>query len=588
MFEKKVIFYLGKEKANSYSGVYHEDGLFFVIEIEEGVNETISLKINQYFKKGFQIESLADFDNLIVNLITELNLPSSFSIACGYLKKDNVFYLKTIGQGKIFIKRKDQFGLLLDKDNTASGQVEVDDVYIFTTLTMETLVNGEQGFFQVLKDYSFENLIEEIKLKYEEKDDSGVVCLFLKLKSYENIEEEDEEENQDSDSLIIEERPSLIKTNIKQLILGNLAKIKTNKKIFTFILTLVFFGLFFWSVILGYQRRNNKIYQQKINETYNLISQKLSLAEEVSFLNMARATILFKESQQEYDKLIKDLDKNLEKEKKVIEIKNLIQRAEERIFKKEKAQYEEFYDLAVDEKNISLSGWYLEENNLLLIDKLNARLYILSLAKKSLKKYQNNDFKKGELFALDNEEVYLFIKDKGIYRFFDSKLNKIIDYDKDWKNINDMKFYNGNLYLLDSGADEVWKYSRSGESFSSKSSYFKSGESVDLNLIKSLAIDGAVYLGGDNLVFKYISGIRENFKLDLPDSNFKISKIYTDKNLEKIYLWDKSQGKVYVLGKNGEFIEQIYSDILAKGKDMVVFRDEIYVLEGSRIYKIKN
>ncbi len=578
MLDKKVSFYLGKEKTDGYSGFFYDDGLFFVIEIEEGASETLSLKINQYFKKGFNIESLSDFDNLISQLITELNLPAFFSIACGYLKNNNVFYLKTIGKGKIFIKRDNKFGLLLDKDNTASGNGKVNDVFIFTTETLENLVNGEKGFLELLNNYQLEEIIEEIKLRNRENDDAGCVGLLLKLKQHEEIIDETIE-----DDLIMERKNSL-RNFIKNFYL----QLKTSKKIYTLILTLVLFGLFFWSVVLGYQRRINNIYQKKINESYELISQKTVLAEEVAFLNIERATILLKESKEEYNKLIQQVSKNKINDRKVQEMKKIINEAEKKIFKKEEAIVEEFYDLAIDNNNILISNFYLDEDNLLIIDKKNNQVYILSLEKKSLKKYQFNEIKQGSLFGLNNNEVYFYIKNKGIFKInTEEKIEKVVENDKDWKEIIDLKFYNDNLYLLDKQSDEIWKYLKSSESFSNKTSYFKKGESIDLFSIKSFAIDGAIYLTGNNLVLKYISGIREDFNLSLPDKEFNFYKIYTENNLEKLYFWDKKQGKVYITGKTGDYLEQINSQILKKAVDFVVYKSEIYLGEGTKILKIK-
>ena len=122
--------------------------------------------------------------------------------------------------------------------------------------------------------------------------------------------------------------------------------------------------------------------------------------------------------------------------------------------------------------------------------------------------------------------------------------------------------------------------------FYDKNSYFESGQAIDFSSINSLSIDGSVYLAGDSIVVKYTSGLRDGFRVDLPDSETNFNKVYTSKDSEKVYLWDKGKGVVYVIGKTGEYVEQINSGILSKGTDVVMYKDKTYVLAGSKIYKI--
>ena len=123
--------------------------------------------------------------------------------------------------------------------------------------------------------------------------------------------------------------------------------------------------------------------------------------------------------------------------------------------------------------------------------------------------------------------------------------------------------------------------------FGSKNSYFQSGQSIDLSQVNSLSIDGSVYLAGDAVMFKYTSGLRDGFKIDLPDGSTNINKIFTTRDLEKVYGWDKKKGIIYVMNKNGDYQEQVNSKILSTATDFVVYKDFIYVLQGSKIYKIE-
>ncbi|MCM8788021.1 MAG: hypothetical protein NC935_08250, partial [Candidatus Omnitrophica bacterium] len=359
---------------------------------------------------------------------------------------------------------------------------------------------------------------------------------------------------------------------------------KTSKKTLTFITVVCLFFVFIWSVFLGFQRRKNFINNEKIKLTKDLINQKLTTAEEVAFLNIDRALILIKESKDEIEKL-KQETKN--KTKEIKELEEMVEKIENKILKKDLKTYNEFFDLTVDDKNAKGDRFYLVDSNLLISNKEKGVIYNLSLEKKSLEKNQFSEIKSADLVAGFFDEIFFYKKDKGIYKIDnEKKLKRIIEKDSRWGKIIDMTLYNGNIYLLDKDKDEIWKYLKGEDVYSSISSYFRLGEAVDLGSINSMAIDGSIYLAGESLIFKYTSGKKEEFKINLPEKRLYFDKVFTTKDLEKIYLWDKSKGKVYVISKTGEYIEQINSEILSKGSDLVVYKDKIYVLKDSKIYII--
>ncbi|MEK9169266.1 MAG: hypothetical protein AAB788_00825, partial [Patescibacteria group bacterium] len=146
---------------------------------------------------------------------------------------------------------------------------------------------------------------------------------------------------------------------------------------------------------------------------------------------------------------------------------------------------------------------------------------------------------------------------------------------------------NGNIYLLDQGKNDIRKYMTTESGFGGGTSYFQLGQSINLSSVNSLTIDGSVYLAGDSVMFKYTSGLQDAFKTNLPDSNINTTKIFTSKDLEKIYAWDKKRGTIYIMGKNGDYQEQVNSKILSTASDLVVYKNSIYVLQGSKIYKIE-
>ncbi|MBI5127402.1 hypothetical protein HZA76_03015 [Candidatus Roizmanbacteria bacterium] len=580
MFKPDVAFYLGEQKKGGYSGIVSQDNLFFVIEIGSGISEEVGHRVLDFVKekiKGTRINNLSDFENFIINIIKEKNLPAGFSLASAYLK-DSILYLKTSGSGEVYIRRKGKLGLLIEGDATASGPVEDMDFFIFVTENFLNLVLGRQGLEKTFDHRSPTEIIDEITPGLKAKQDIGAVALFVNLKKIHDESFTGFPGGEVEEVMAFSWKDRLISTKQYLQAIGR-------QKTLTFITVFVLFLILLWSVVLGYQRRTSAGAQNKIKLARELVTQKLSTAEDVAYLNMSRALILISESKEEVAKLKKEIG---DKRKEAVELEQLVKETENKILKKEMRQYSEFFDLGVDDKNASGNRIYLDGETAFILDNKRSMIYKLSLEKKSLQKDRKSEVKSASLVAGFETETFFYAKGSGVFRIDkEGKLKKVIDNDKDWVEISGIYLYNGNIYLLDRGRDEVWKYLRGEDGYGSKNSYFESGQAIDLSSINSLGIDGSVYLVGDSIVIKYTSGLRDGFKIDLPDEDTSFSKVFTAKDLEKIYLWDKSKAVVYVLSKTGEYIEQVNSEILSKGSDMIVYKEKIYILVGNKIFKIE-
>ncbi|MFA6513368.1 MAG: hypothetical protein WCT34_04200 [Patescibacteria group bacterium] len=574
MFKQDIGFYLGHEKADGFSGFVDENNLFLAIEIETGITPDKGRELTSFIREKISaivIENLQQFDTFISNIIKEKNLPLGFSLSAGYLK-GNIFYLKSINQGKVYIRRNNKLALIAEGDQSASGYIKEEDIFVFTFVKFMNLLGEESGLNQKIDHRPISEIIDEITPALLAKDDQGTAALFIKLKKL----EEDVKPVND-----FFEKPGI---KMPAFSLKEFYNRFGQQKILTFITVFILGVILFWSVGLGYMRRSQESNQKKISLTRELISQKLDQAEQVSFLNMSSALSLIADSKDEVNKLKKEVGT---KNERIIGLDKMISDAENKILKKEEKNYTEFFDLTVDDKNAKGDKMYLNDGRLLVSDKNRGVLYELSLDKKSLDKDQSSGIKTSSLIALFEDKKYFYVMGEGLYQMVDGKVKKVIEYDKDWGKIVGMAVFNGNIYLLDQGKDGIWKYMSAQSGFGGKNSYFEPGQTIDLSQVNSLSIDGSVYLAGDSVMFKYTSGLRDEFKTNLPDSNVNINKIFTNKDSGKVYGWDKSRGTIYIMGKNGDYQEQVNAKILSTGTDFVVYKDEVYILLGSKIYKIK-
>src|SRR3989339_366259 len=274
MFKQEIGFYLGHEKTDGFSGFVDENNLFLTVEIETGITPEKGRELASFIREKIStasIENLQQFDYFISNIIKEKNLPSGLSFSAGFLK-GNIFYLKTVNQGRIYIRRNNKLVLLVKQDETSSGFVKEDDTFVFTFNKFMNLIGEEEGLNNKFDHRPIPEIIESITPESIAKDDQGVAALFLKFKRI-------GEEMKPANDFFEKPTNGLFKFNLKDYY-----QRFGQQRILTFITVFILGIILFWSVGLGVIRRKNVENQKKINLTRDLISQKLDKAEQVSIL----------------------------------------------------------------------------------------------------------------------------------------------------------------------------------------------------------------------------------------------------------------------------------------------------------------
>ncbi len=168
-----------------------------------------------------------------------------------------------------------------------------------------------------------------------------------------------------------------------------------------------------------------------------------------------------------------------------------------------------------------------------------------------------------------------------------------------WQRPRLTSIYAGNMYLLDSGLQQVLRY-RPGPDLSYSSApdqYFPPETPVDLSGVQDMGVDGNIWLLFTNgNVGKFLSGQRETFSLrGLPAPLERPTALFVgiDGNApaNNLYLTDGGQGVILQLDKSGQFIRQFRE---AEGRQLQglrsLFVDEaaakFYALTGSGLFQM--
>jgi hypothetical protein len=247
-----------------------------------------------------------------------------------------------------------------------------------------------------------------------------------------------------------------------------------------------------------------------------------------------------------------------------------------------------FFDLSLIDKKATADRFSYYKDFVTILDQKNKKAYVINAKNKNKLIFGFSQIK-NPTFAVYNGQTLFIFDPSGIYSSTNEQAaKKIITKDKDWQDIADFQVFNSNLYLLDRGSDEIYKYLPIEAGYSSKESYIKSGQQ-DLSRAKNLTIDYSLYLLGENGVYKYTSGLLDEFKADQSLDFPSLSRVYKGESNQKVFLLNSSEGKLNLLDKKGA-LEKVIVDKSLRGVNYFAAPNDTQVifLKNNQIYSLDN
>jgi hypothetical protein len=186
-----------------------------------------------------------------------------------------------------------------------------------------------------------------------------------------------------------------------------------------------------------------------------------------------------------------------------------------------------------------------------------------------------------------SDRAFILSGDK-VYEVGDEKRDVI---EKDWEGEALPYAYTGNFYVLDKGLSEIFRYSGTGLDFSSKSEWLNESVEVDLGNAISWAIDGNIWLltntGG---VIRFSLGNRVNFSVSGVSPPLSAPKqVFTNEELNYLYVLDPENERVVVLDKEGDFKAQYVAGEIKDAIDFGVSEQhqKIIILVPGKLLEIE-
>lgn len=169
-----------------------------------------------------------------------------------------------------------------------------------------------------------------------------------------------------------------------------------------------------------------------------------------------------------------------------------------------------------------------------------------------------------------------------------------------WQSPRLISSYNGNLYVLDSGAGRIWRYTPTADGYSGQpENYFEGDASLDLSQAVDMAIDGNIWiLYGDGRLQTFLSGRQEPFELQQPPNQpiARAQALHVGSEAgtaQDLFIGEMAPGRILEYGKDGTYQRQFIPADAGDREKLVGLRDlqvaEIdgvfYILTPQALYR---
>ncbi len=350
-----------------------------------------------------------------------------------------------------------------------------------------------------------------------------------------------------------------------------------------FILLAVIFG----SALSFYQYQQRNQLKNQFTQAVEGVKSNLAQAASQKDTNLNGARESITSAQTNYQKalgLIKDAP----------ELKDLalqIAEAQKTILKTtEITNWSPFLSLDLIKPGFSAKRMSFSVGKILLLDQSQKSLVMVDT------KTKNNELLAGstqlgnaQFASLNGSFSFIYSTDKGLLRVDtnNKKISTVATPDKEWGRIADLFSFSSNLYVLDGGNNQIWKYVPTENGYSDKQIYLKDNQNLDFANANQLFIDYSVWvIKEDANIYRFTAGSKDFYSiggLDTPLTN--VQAFYAPEEADQAYLLEPSNKRIVVTKKNGEYISQYTSEFLANATDLIYDEDQkiLYILAEGKI-----
>lgn len=590
--------------------------LFAVISTSENKESAETVVVGREFLSRLHEEYFGKLDISAFNALKRATetVINEFSESWGGIEiaavayLDGTVYSAAGGGASVYIFRKGMLAPILKSKSgeviSASGHPQINDQVVLATSKFTQNV-GEGVIKGALESGSPADAAESFAPMIHSKDDTGSVgvCVInfgeedvlapIEVESEEKLSVEEKEEEKamvqkpsPQVPMFLKKASSLIKNVIPQKALkirrSEIDVEDAQKKRIAMTTGAILLGLLLISIFFGVRQRRINEERSRYEERLTQARHELDEAKSLFTLNPERARELFASSSQ----IVEQLENEGVEDQELAQLKEEIQLSRQRVLGEHDVASEQFIDLGL-----------LNDTTVDQLTSTPDAIYVLDRQKDRVVEIQVGN-KKTEVVAGPAQikdaisiAVYagrVFVNEEdGIYEVGDARTQAV---EKEWD--GDILFgaYAANLYVLGLSESEIWRYAGTDAGFSSQNDWLAPGIEPDLSGVISMAIDGSIWiLTESGNVEKYTRGNAQPLS-DISASPPMLDPryIYTNEELDNIYILDPETARVVAFDKEGNYKAQYKNEVFRTADGLFVSEsvNKIIVPDGDKLFSV--
>ncbi len=332
-------------------------------------------------------------------------------------------------------------------------------------------------------------------------------------------------------------------------------KDNSKRKKWAVTLGLIFLGLLLVSLVTGSIKIKNEAELKKWKEFSEPIEKSLSEAQGLSQLNPSGAKKLVADSKSVYDTKKGEFEKG--KYSKEVEILGKkIDGSWTAVSGEKESQIEEVarIDLVRQGFKGDRMAW-IKDRQLSVLDSTMGVVVVAELATKDIKVIAGKGEGLGWVDVAGDASKMMVLNSSGIRDSVSGQ--DLVKFDAAVVKPIAMGRFGGNIYLLDQGNKELFKYAAVGEGFGERARWLKQDQVLG-GVPVDMAIDSDIWsVTESGQVEKFRRGSKEQFSLSGLANGLKISRVAIEQDGDKLALLDNSSGVVAICSKDTGVCSQL-------------------------------
>jgi len=350
----------------------------------------------------------------------------------------------------------------------------------------------------------------------------------------------------------------------------------------------IFLVILIISVVFGLIKNQKDQKVTKMKAIFEPLEQKIKEADAIYTLNPVGARDLLRSVKEELESRTNGIT-----EKEILSKKEQYladwQKTWEKVAGEQKSGLELFFNLGLVRSEFKGNRISFDGKNLMIVDSKLGSVVSLSTDDKKAELIMGKGEDKNYVDVASGKNLVVGVGQiSGISVLFPNGQKEAV-YDGSVKEVVAGDVFGENLYLLDKGSSEIWKYVLSGSSIGDRRRWLLPGVVFDFTKSLDMAIDSDVWvLNSEGEVAKFRRGNIEKFKLTDKPADFQPLRMAANDGSSYLALLDKSKSRVVLFDKKtGGYVKQLSNNDLVRADDLIYIDPKtLVVLIDGKLYRL--